>query len=403
MINIEKLEKKWKLLGDEAPRIKGPITHFNPLLEPPDWYDVERFKRSQKLARKYFLSLNIAHFIGNILLIHLPDVLVPVIATGNSSTPFRVFMRILSTVIHILSWYDEDPFDATTKTHQSMITVRRNCHMAVSRLMNNKYPRPNRYWLSQFDMAMTQWSLIGIVGIRPNQCAFFGTTEKEFEEYFYFWRVIGYCVGIEDRFNICFGVEGYEETREFLDICFQRCYKVHLDKQSAPVVMGMNLTEGVFLALEGAAPRFLICYESFMKYWYDTLGVRHPIKLDTFERKLNYAIFIFVMEYVLRIRLFYIIFSWLFFYLQQRLFGQIEQVRKHCEQHYVNIKYQLDSEYFDYNDQQQQQQQQRNHMDLDINENPIDSIDDESCKKESISDKKYYEIDNYFYRPNVKE
>ena len=258
-------------------------------------------------------SLNIAHFIGNILLIHLPDVLVPVIATGNSSTPFRVFMRILSTVIHILSWYDEDPFDATTKTHQSMITVRRNCHMAVSRLMNNKYPRPNRYWLSQFDMAMTQWSLIGIVGIRPNQCAFFGTTEKEFEEYFYFWRVIGYCVGIEDRFNICFGVEGYEETREFLDICFQRCYKVHLDKQSAPVVMGMNLTEGVFLALEGAAPRFLICYESFMKYWYDTLGVRHPIKLDTFERKLNYAIFIFVMEYVLRIRLFYIIFSWLFF------------------------------------------------------------------------------------------
>lgn len=55
MINIEKLEKKWKLLEDEAPRIKGPITHFNPLLEPPDWYDVERFKRSQKLARKYFL------------------------------------------------------------------------------------------------------------------------------------------------------------------------------------------------------------------------------------------------------------------------------------------------------------------------------------------------------------
>ncbi|XP_027195976.2 uncharacterized protein LOC113790501 [Dermatophagoides pteronyssinus] len=349
------------------------------------------------MARKYFLSLNIAHFIGNILLIHLPDVLVPVIATGNSSSPYRVFMRILSTVIHILSWYDDDPFDRTSKTHQSMITVRRNCHMAVSRLMNNKYPRSNRrIWLSQFDMAMTQWSLIGIVAIRPDQCAFYGTSDKEFEEYFYFWRVIGYCVGIEDRFNICFGVEGYEETRQFLHICFERCYKVHLDEQSPPVRMGMNLTEGVFLALQGAAPRFLICYESFMKYWYDTLTVKHPIRLDTFERKLNYSIFIFIMQYVLRIRLFYVVFSWIFFFLQRRLFGQIEQVKTYCEKHYAHIKYQLDSEYFDQIDDQNFA------TGLDMNQNPINNNDEARFdnKQESL---KYYQIDNYFYRPNVKE
>lgn len=114
-------------------------------------------------------SLNIAHFIGNILLVHLPDVLIPVLATGHSASPYMVFMRILSTVIHILSWYDEDPFDPQSKTHKSLMTVRRNCHMAVSRMMNKKYPREDRYWLSQFDMVMTQWSLIGIVGECTNK------------------------------------------------------------------------------------------------------------------------------------------------------------------------------------------------------------------------------------------
>lgn len=190
-------------------------------------------------------SLNVAHFIGNILLIHLPDVLIPVVATGHSSTPYMVFMRILSTVIHVMCWYDENPFDPNSKTHKSLLTVRRNCHMAVSRMMNNKYPRKNRLWLSQFDMAMTQWSLIGIVGIRPKQCGFHSTTKYEFEEYIYFWKVIGYCVGIEDRFNVC--LDKYDESVEYLNICFQRCYKVHLDRQCQVVKLGMNLTEGVFL------------------------------------------------------------------------------------------------------------------------------------------------------------
>lgn len=54
MIDQEKLEEKWRILATEAPRIKGPVTN-NPLNNPPPWYDADRFKKSQKLARKYFL------------------------------------------------------------------------------------------------------------------------------------------------------------------------------------------------------------------------------------------------------------------------------------------------------------------------------------------------------------
>lgn len=367
----------------------------------------------------HYLSLNIAHFIGNVLLIHLPDVLVPVIATGNSSSPFRVFMRILSTVVHILSWYDEDPFDKNTKTYKSMLTVRRNCHMAVSQLMNKKYPRPSKYWLNQFDMAMTQWSLIGIVAIRPQQCAFYGTTEQEFEEYFYFWRVIGYCVGIEDRFNICYDLDYYDETVAYLDICFKRCYKIHLDEQSPAVLKGMELTQGVFLALEGATPRFLVCYETFMKYWYDTLGVRHPIKLNTIKLKLYYCLFLFINDYLLKIRLFYTIISWLFFYFLKRLFLKIDNVKTYCEQNYSHLHYQLDSEYFDNIDREELIEKDfvpiDNHFDdnnnyeleeitentiaeLEINDEPIEETNKEN---DGQSNKCYYQINNYFYRPNI--
>lgn len=57
--------------------------------------------------------------------------------------------------------------------------------------------------------------------------------------------MIGHCVGIEDRFNVC--LDHYDESVAFLDICWQRCYKVHLDEQCHAVKMGMELTRGVFL------------------------------------------------------------------------------------------------------------------------------------------------------------
>jgi len=106
----------------------------------------------------------LAHFIGNILLIHLPQVLIPILATGRSSTVYMVFLRVLSTTIHVFDWYEDDPFDTNSKSHKSLMRVRQTCHMSVSRLMNEKYKQEDRLWLNQFDMAMTQWSLIGLVG-----------------------------------------------------------------------------------------------------------------------------------------------------------------------------------------------------------------------------------------------
>ncbi|KPM04836.1 hypothetical protein QR98_0032900 [Sarcoptes scabiei] len=405
MIDHNKLAEKWRILASVGPKTKGPRKE-NPLMKPPDWYDPVRFRKSQEISRKYFLSLNIAHFIGNILLVHLPDVLVPVVASGNSASPSRVFFRILSTINHILSWYDDDPFDSRTKTHQSLTRVRRNCHMAVSKLMNEKYPRKNRLWLSQFDMAMTQWSLIGIVAIRPIECGFHGCTREEFEEFFYFWKVMGHCVGLEDRFNICYGLDGFDETKEFLQICFDKCYKVHLDEQSVPVLIGMDLTKGVFLALESVIPRILFSFEGFMKIWYDTLGVRHSIVLDRWLTKISYESNRFVFKYLLRFRLIYTIISWLFFWSIQMLFKQKQYIDAYCERNYPTIKYSVDSEYFNRIDNDSSMIDD-DHLDGDDRESKppnhsksIDSNRSKIIEHIGTETKQIYEIQNYFYIPH---
>jgi hypothetical protein len=87
-----------------------------------------------------------------------------------------------------------------------------------------------------------------VIGIRPKQCGFHLTNREEFEYYIYFWKVIGYCMGIEDRFNIC--LDDYEQSVAYFDICFKECYKKHLDRQCDVVQMGMKLTEGVFLGID---------------------------------------------------------------------------------------------------------------------------------------------------------
>lgn len=74
----------------------------------------------------------------------MPDVHVPIIASGQNSSVNAVLKRVLSTVIHINSWYDDNPFDATTSTYKSLRQVRTTCHMQMSKLMNEKYPKDHQ-------------------------------------------------------------------------------------------------------------------------------------------------------------------------------------------------------------------------------------------------------------------
>lgn len=111
-----------------------------------------------------------------------------------------------------------------------------------------------------------------------------------------------------------------------------------------------------------------------MKYWYDTLGVKHPIKLDSFSKKFYYYVNVAVFDYVLQVRPLYVVISWIFFHLQKLLFTKINVVKDYCDKNYGHIEYKLECCEYDF----------------DLVTKPADS-------------KEIFQVENHFYKPNVSE
>lgn len=49
------MEQKWTLLSTVGKQTRGVIEERNPLENPPEWFDLDRYLSAQKLARKHFL------------------------------------------------------------------------------------------------------------------------------------------------------------------------------------------------------------------------------------------------------------------------------------------------------------------------------------------------------------
>lgn len=74
----------------------------------------------------------------------------------------------------------------------------RNVHVAVS----SRSERNGLGIVSQKDMAITQFAFVGMQLLNPELVGIVGS-RRNFESFSHFWRVLGYLMGIEDRFNVC--------------------------------------------------------------------------------------------------------------------------------------------------------------------------------------------------------
>jgi len=68
----------------------------------------------------------------------------------------------------------------------------------------------DKLYLNQYDMALVQVAFIAGVVIDPARLGINATME-ELDDYIFTWRVFGWFLGIQDRFNVCDG--SYEEVR----------------------------------------------------------------------------------------------------------------------------------------------------------------------------------------------
>ena len=133
----------------------------------------------------------------------IPNLLDPLVFTGQTSTPGKAWDRYLQTFLHVILWHTGDAWEPGSKAHKSVQKVRR-MHNGVAKRMKEAKGDKDRLYMSQYDMALVQSGFTAAVIMYPRSAGIICTT-AELEDYVYFWRGIGYLLGIDDKYNICCG------------------------------------------------------------------------------------------------------------------------------------------------------------------------------------------------------
>ncbi|KAH9399815.1 hypothetical protein TYRP_017382 [Tyrophagus putrescentiae] len=212
----EAVAAKRALLQAIGRRRVGVSVLHSPLIVPP-WFDRVAFKRAQTLFHDYAYVILLSQLYGILLAVHTSAGYAPFALTGHPS-PSKLFSRCLSTLAHLRHWFTGDPFDPCgSKCHRSLKLIR-GLHRQVLGLQQQQQPQchtcsAKQYHhfpqarLSQAAMVQGQFVFVGLMAVFPEQLGFGHFSPSDFHALFHFWRTIGYCLGIEDRFNLCQGTD----------------------------------------------------------------------------------------------------------------------------------------------------------------------------------------------------
>ena len=95
-----------------------------------------------------------------------------------------------------------------------------------SKISDNEIPRTPEEkvhcYISQYDMAITQWSFMALPILFPKKLGIRGTKEEDFIGFIHLWAVIGYLLGIQDNYNICLQRD-LTECKEYCMDIFTKC------------------------------------------------------------------------------------------------------------------------------------------------------------------------------------
>lgn len=146
------------------------------------------------------------------------------------------------------------------------------------------------YSNQQTDEVLTQWAFIGILILEPLSAGFHGGSKEKLVEIAYLWRVFGYKIGIEDRFNL-FDELDFDLIYTICKLVFEQQYLPYIENASSP--MGIRMSEGTSIGLRPVLP--YIRWKSFLKFWYKNLNINghklnnSDLKSDQYEF-INYEI-----------------------------------------------------------------------------------------------------------------
>lgn len=288
-----------KNLRENGPKCSVDLSNAK-IESKPDWFDELRFVRARMAMKKFLSGVDFSSLTGLLLVLQIPDALEPLLSTGCSRDIPSLFRRYLSTILHVRSWYKDDIFEPATKGYRSIRQVRA-MHRRVQQAMNTKFQTKDlngseRLWFNQYDVAITQFAFVGLALAFPEKCGLISASQEELELINYYWRVLGFLMGLDDEFNLGY-FESYEDIRQLHRLILEQEYLARFERE--PCEMGLKMTQAIILALKYYLP--LVTFNGLAIWWQDTLKFNgYEPKPATPQERVVLALSGFIFKSVLK-------------------------------------------------------------------------------------------------------
>jgi hypothetical protein len=176
-----------------------------PQLPEPEWVDWERLARGQALwnlhLSRSFAALALS-LLSGFAIARFGEVL---LLNGYAQDGHTAMQRYQETGFAITDWFRFDIRDPGSLARRSLYTVRA-MHAFARRRSQSLFDRSRGEGvaLSQYDMAEVLLGFSGIcMSVIENELGFGPIPEPESEDMCFYWRYLGYHLGILDEYNPC--------------------------------------------------------------------------------------------------------------------------------------------------------------------------------------------------------
>jgi len=222
------------LPGDEA----GPLT----VKEIP-WVDPELIREGQEFVKRNFFAVICAHLGALLFGFAFKRLSTVLLRTGKSHAVSDSMIRYLSTFVHFKTWYENELLDSNNNNNNTKGTAFRDIQrvrrmhsyalriaggtplppeedfgvtpeklkvvdaLAQDLSLVETQPVPEEVMtyspqvtMSQFDMVVTQFGLVGLIVLFPKTLGIRDT--RGLKGYLHIWAIFGKLLGIQDQFNL---------------------------------------------------------------------------------------------------------------------------------------------------------------------------------------------------------
>jgi len=341
----EEVRRKFETICTLGRKIEATSPKID-VKQKPDYFDNDRFKRAQKMINeRYYTSIAMSSTIGLIILLQIRSILVPLLKSGKSQSVVHLWQRYTDTAKYIRACYETDFFDESTEGWRYLMIVR-GMHQRIHKFMNEKFRElltkeqmeAKEVWVNQFDMAITQFSFVGLFILYPDMCGAYNMSESDMLDIVYYWRVLSYYLGIEEDFNLFTYDEDSSRQKQLMQLVLDRVFREELKADKRPQV-GVKMAEGVMLAFED-----LLDYANFniLDHWWSPVisisGRQPPSPYTKYERYMLIR-FLFVYKVLFKSQTLVRQMNRLYKKKFDKFLAKGEKVKKNLTKKYGDLRY----------------------------------------------------------------